>query len=372
MNLECERCIAEISLENLKYNYLKIKEQTKGEVMAVIKADAYGHGAAKCAKALESVGADGFAVATVKEALDLKSAGIKGDILILGAVPAPSIEYLLESDIIVSLPSLKNARAYAEHIKSGRLRAHIKLDTGMNRHGISSEDPIKACCEIEELMAMEEFSIEGIFTHLCAADMANGKDFTLRQTELFKNVNDLLMKKGIALKKHCANSAGILSYPQTHFDMSRAGIILYGVNFDRLAPNTLGLRPVMSFKSQITQIKKIHKGDTVGYSRSYTSESDRLIATVSVGYADGLARACSGKISMLIRGLPALQIGNICMDITMVDVTDIKGVSLGDEVTVFGSDGKNSISVEQLAYEADTIPYEILTGISARVPRVYR
>lgn len=372
MNLECERCVAEISLENLKYNYIKIKEQAKSEVMAVIKADAYGHGAVKCAKALESAGADGFAVATVKEALDLKSAGITKDILILGGVPAPSIEYLLESDIIVSLPSLENARVYAEHIKSGKIRAHIKLDTGMSRHGIMAEDQIKACDEIEKIMSMEEFSAEGIFTHLCAADMPDGEDFTLKQIELFKNVNDELKKRGIVLKKHCANSAGILSYPQAHFDMARAGIILYGVNFDKFTPNTLDLKPVMSLKSQVTQIKKIHKGDTVGYGRTYIAEKDRTIATVSVGYADGLPRACSGKISMLIDGRLVPQIGNICMDITMVDVTDIPNVKLGDEVIVFGSDGKNNVSIEQLAYEANTIPYEILTGISVRVPRVYR
>ena len=264
MNLECERCIAEISLENLKYNYLKIKEKAESAVMAVIKADAYGHGAVRCAKALESVGADGFAVATVKEAMDLKSAGITRDILILGAVPAPSIEYLLESDIIVSIPSLENATAYAEHIKSGKLRAHIKLDTGMSRHGISSEDPKKAGDEIEEIMSMDEFSVEGIFTHLCTADMPDGEEFTSRQIRLFKNVNEQLESRGIVLKKHCANSAGIISYPQARFDMSRAGIILYGVNFDRFTENTLDLRPVMSLKSQITQIKRLKKGDTVG------------------------------------------------------------------------------------------------------------
>ena len=367
MNLECERCFAEIDLSALKENYLKIKEKADCPTYAVIKADAYGHGSTECAKALSEAGCDGFCVAAVGEAVELREAGIKGEILILGAVPPASMGEILENDITVSIPSLENARAYAEFIKEGSVKAHIKLDTGMSRHGIFAFGAEEAANEIEEIIALGKFKVEGIFSHLCVADMPEGREFTLKQTELFASVTEELSKRGINLKRHLANSAGIEYYPEAHFDCARAGIILYGLNFPDME-NVLPLKPVMTLKAKVTQIKHLKKGDTVGYGRKFTCEDDTVTATVSIGYADGLLRSASGKMSGLLKGKKVPQIGNICMDICMIDVTDVPDVKIGDEVTIFGPNAP----LEDLAESAGTITYEILTGISKRVPRFYK
>ena len=351
----------------LKDNYIKIKEKAACPTFAVIKADAYGHGSVECAKALSKIGCDGFCVATSGEALELRSCGIREDILILGAVPPAFIPELLKNDITVSLPSLENAEAYAKFIPEGKIKAHIKLDTGMSRHGITASEKEKACEEIEKIIALDKFDVEGIFSHLCVADMPDGREFTLKQTELFTSVTDELSKRGIHLKRHLANSAGIEYYPEAKFDMARAGIILYGLNFPDME-NVLPLKPVMTLKAKVTQIKHLKKGDTVGYGRKFTCEDDTVTATVSIGYADGLLRSASGKMSCLLKGKKVPQIGNICMDICMIDVTGVPDVKIGDEVTIFGTNAP----LEDLAESAGTITYEILTGISKRVPRFYK
>ena len=367
LNLDRERCFAEIDLEALKENYIKIKKKAACPTYAVIKADAYGHGSIECAKALSEVGCDGFCVATGGEAVELREAGIKGEILILGAVPPAFMPEILKNDITVSLPSLENAKAYAEFIPDGKIKAHIKLDTGMSRHGITASEKEKACEEIEKIIALNKFDVEGIFSHLCVADMPDGREFTLKQTELFASVTEELSKRGINLKRHLANSAGIEYYPEAHFDCARAGIILYGLNFPDME-NVLSLKPVMTLKAKITQIKHLKKGDTVGYGRKFTCQTDTSTATVSIGYADGLLRSASSKMSVFVNGKKVPQIGNICMDISMIDVTDVPDVKIGDEVTIFGPNAP----LEDLAESAGTITYEILTGISKRVPRFYK
>ena len=373
MNFKCERCWVEVDLCNLIYNYHKILEKTNNiPVMAVIKANAYGHGAVKCAVALEKEGVCNFAVSTFGEALELRNNKINSDILILGAVPEDCIPDLKNENVTISITSVEMAQCYAKKLDGERIKAHIKLDTGMNRHGIDAKNPMNAVEQVKKILDMECFDVEGIFTHLAVADTPSQENFTKLQIDRFVKVNEELIKNGIDMPlKHCANSAGVLSFPQSYFNMVRAGIILYGCEPDFHTNNDLGIKPVMNLRTRISQIKEIEAGETIGYGRAYKASEKRKIATVSIGYADGLHRACSQKISMLINGKRAPQVGNICMDICMIDVTDIDDVKLGDVVTVFGSDKKSFISADEPAKAADTICYEIITGISPRVPKFY-
>ncbi|MEG2144545.1 MAG: alanine racemase, partial [Oscillospiraceae bacterium] len=343
-------------------------------VMAVIKANAYGHGAIKCATALEKEGVCNFAVSTYMEALELRRNKITSDILILGAVPEECVCDLCDNHVTISITSLEIARLYAAKLSltQRKIKAHIKLDTGMNRHGINAESTQNAVKEIKEIFAMPQFEIEGIFTHLAVADTVGEEEFTNLQIKRFKNINDALLGDGIEIKiKHCANSAGVLKYPDAYFNMVRAGIILYGCEPDFDMPNILGVSPVMSLRTRISQIKEVKAGETIGYGRAYNALTQRKIATVSIGYADGLHRACSQKIEMLVNGEIVPQVGNICMDICMLDVTEVKNVKIGDVVTVFGEDNGKSIQADATAKAAGTICYEIITGISPRVPKFY-
>ena len=294
-------------------------------------------------------------------------------ILILGAVPEDSIETLQQNDVTISITSVEIAKLYSKHIADGKLKAHIKLDTGMNRHGILAAGEIAdAVKEIKEILSMECFNINGIFTHLAVADTSSQDDFTNIQIGRFNNVIKSLEQDGIVIPiKHCANSACVISFPQGYFNMVRSGIILYGCEPNFGIENSLGIIPVMSLRTRISQIKEIEPGETIGYGRAYTAKEKRKIATVSIGYADGLHRACSQKISMLVNGKRVPQVGNICMDICMLDVTDIKNVKIGDVVTVFGEDNDEFISADEFAKAANTITYEILTAISPRVPKFY-
>ncbi|MEG2144991.1 MAG: alanine racemase, partial [Oscillospiraceae bacterium] len=289
-------------------------------------------------------------------------------------VPVECVGDLCDNNVTISITSLEIAKLYAQSLslRGGKIKAHIKLDTGMNRHGIDAKDSGKAVKEIKEILALPQFSVDGIFTHLAVADTKGEEEFTNLQIKRFKDVNDALKRDGIIIKnKHCANSAGVLKYPDAYFNMVRAGIILYGCEPDFDMENILGVEPVMSLRTRVSQIKEIKAGETIGYGRAYRAYENRKIATVSIGYADGLHRACSQKIEMLVNGESVKQVGNICMDICMLDVTHVKHVEIGDVVTVFGEDNGNVISADATARAAGTICYEIITGISPRVPKFY-
>jgi alanine racemase len=361
-----KRVEAVINTENIKKNYRYIKSIAAGsKVIAVVKAEAYGHGAVKVSRVLEEEGCDMFAVATVDEGEELKNAGIKGDILILGVTPAVRAEEIAKYGLIQSV----NSAEYAESLsQSGfNIRVHIKADTGMSRLGLychSTSDAVKAADGVEYIHSLKGLKCEGIFTHFaCSEDIPS--EMTEQQYGAFVSLCDECEKRGINPgMRHCANSGAIINYPSKHLDAVRAGIILYGLMPD--GSRNENLHPAMKLVSRVAQITHLKKGDTVSYGAAYTAVIDMDIAAISIGYADGFMRLLSGRASVVINGKRTKIIGKICMDMCMADVTGI-GCKPGDEVEIFGGD----ISVDEQAAEIGTISYELLCAVSGRVPRRY-
>lgn len=363
---------AEIDLDALEHNYRTLCARLKPgcRAMAMVKADAYGHGAIEVARCLEGCGVSYFGVANIFEALSLREAGIRTPILILGHTPAELTEKLIEYDITQNVTGADVAGAYgAAATALGRtLRVHIKLDTGMSRYGIvcrgrteEAANEALAVCETPGL------SVEGVLTHFACSDEEDGTA-TEAQLADFTAVLDLIGRKYKKdLLKHCANSAAVLQYRHTQFDMVRLGIALYGLE---PAPGLSGgtLRPVMTMKCPVTLVKTVPAGTSVSYGMRFTTQRETRIATVPLGYGDGYLRAYAGAC-MTVRGKSAPVIGRICMDICMLDVTDIPDVREGDEVTVFGAPPHTT--AEDLAKIAGTISYEVVTGISKRVLRLF-
>ena len=363
---------AEINLDALEHNLKKVRSclPLGCRVMAMVKADAYGHGAVEVARCLENAGVDYFGVASIFEAASLRDAGIVTPILISGYTPAEMTDRLIDYDITQCVPSVDAARKYSEAavLLGEPLRVHIKLDTGMSRYGIVCHGRVPdAVCEVLDICSMEGLNVEGIFTHFACSD-EDDETPTMTQLSNFFAVLDGIEKKGVKnLLKHCANSAAVLKYGCTHFDMVRVGLALYGLE---PAPGSAegGLIPAMTMKTPITQVKTIPAGASVSYGMTFTASRETRVATVPVGYGDGYLRAYSGA-AMTVRGKPAPVIGRICMDICMLDVTDIPDVREGDEAVVFGA--APYTTPEDLAKIAGTINYEVVTGISKRVLRLY-
>ena len=365
-----KRTWAEIDLGRLARNYHALRGLTEPgcKFLGVVKANAYGHGAVPVAKKLEELGADYLAVACLDEAVELRRAGIKRPILILGVTPTAYADVLLEHDITQAVGDLDTARALsAAAVAAGRtLKVHIKVDTGMSRLGfLWSHD---AAEEIRQAAALPGLDCEGIFTHFANAD--GDEAYTMAQFTRFLDLLDRLKEAGVTFKiRHCAASAAVLNYPCTHLDMVRPGIALYG-HYPAPSCEGLdgpGLRPVMSVKSRIASVKWVPAGTTVSYGRTHTLARDTRLAVLPVGYADGLFRLCSDKLSMRIGEDWAPIVGRVCMDMCMLDVTDLPQVGQGDVVTVFGEDAP----VETAANLAGTIQYELLCAVSPRVPREY-
>ena len=371
MNNTHTRVWAKISLDNIRKNYRTTKKSIgDADIMAIIKADAYGHGSVAVANALLCENPNCyFAVAAPCEALELRDSGITAPVLILGAVTPDRVLELNEHNITLAVGSLDFAREYSRIIGDETLKIHITLDTGMSRYGFSVCNGIeKVIDEIKEIASIENLIIEGIFTHFAAADSPQENDFTLLQLERFNLVVKALEEVSINIPiKHCSNSAATLRLPETHFNMVREGLLLYGCAPTKELQGILPLCPAMTVQTQIMHIKDLPAGETIGYGRAYTCETPQKIATVSIGYADGIFRAASGKISMLVNGHLVKQVGSICMDICMLDITGINDINIGDSVTVFGDE----LPVELLADAAETISYEVLCAINKRVPREY-
>lgn len=362
-----KRTWAEIDLGSLAHNYKTIKARLGGTgVMAIVKADAYGHGSVQTAHTLESLGCSYFATATVDEAAELRAAGISSPIAVLGRTPPEYTDELLSNDLTQSVSTLEDAVEYSKAAeKLGRkLRVHIKLDTGMGRLGFAADDLKSAA----KAMVLPGLYAEGAFSHFAVAD-APDDEYTLGQIRSFNDcIKTLENLSGQRFKiLHCAASSGMLNYEKAHFDLVRPGIALYGIRPDAACADW-GLRPVMSLKTRISLLRTIKKGESVSYGRTYVAEEDRLVAVLPIGYADGLHRLLSNKAEFSVRGQRIRQIGNICMDMCMADVTDVPGISVGDEVTVFGAEP----SVCELSGKAGTIPYELMCAVSPRVPRVYK
>ena len=363
MNNE-RRCWAQIDLDALEFNVkLIMKKLDKNEkIMAVVKADAYGCGAETVADFLQKhFQIKSWAVASLEEAIRLRKSGIGGEILILGYTPPSLARLLFEHKISQSVYCKEYAAELSERLQklNQNIFIHLVIDTGMNRIGFSPSD------DLFRYANLPGFKLNGIFTHLCCADSLSADDiaFTSNQIEKFNG----------AIKNfknpHCKNSAAILRGIENGFSFARPGIILYGLQ-PSAQVKCQNLKPVMSFKSVVSMVKIVKKGEYIGYGRTFCANSDIKVATISVGYADGYPRFLSNKGKVLINGKIANVVGNICMDQTMLNVTQADAKP-GDIVTLFGNDGENSITADDIADCGGTIGYEIMCGISKRVPRIY-
>ena len=366
------RAWAEIDIDAVVGNIKQIRKITSpnAKIMAIIKADAYGHGFFEVASALADNGADAFGVATADEAVQIRKAGFKNPILILGVIFRDDLERIIANDIMPVVFGYRFAKTISDTaVKLGKTaKIHIKLDTGMSRIGYVCTGS-DSTVEISKLPNIE---IDGIFSHFAKADETE-RDYTDLQFGRFRFITDELEKRGVHIPtKHICNSAGIIQYPQYHMDMVRSGIITYGLApSDDVPINNLSLKPAMQLKSVVTNLKRIKVDTPVSYGGKYIAKPGTRIATIAIGYADGYSRILSGKAQVLIRGKKANIVGNICMDQLMADVTEIEDIKIGDEVILFGSDGNNTITVESVAALMGTINYETICVIGKRVPRVY-
>lgn len=365
---------AEVSLAALTENYRTLKRQLTGnaQLMAVVKADAYGHGAVQCARALESIGADWFGVALVEEGIELRQAGITRPVFCLGGFWRTQGELILAHDLTPALFRMDMAEELnARAVEAGRIvNFHLKVDTGMGRIGVPSSELAEFA---RALKRFEHLKLDGVQTHFAHAD-GMGTGYTELQMRRFEDAVTTLRELGFdPTWRHAANSAGLHAYPQAHGNLARAGAAMYGLTRDVLTPRLEAppLCPVMSWKSRIVMLKTVPAETPLGYGCSFITSRESRIATLPVGYADGFRRALSNKGQVLVRGRFVPVVGRVSMDLTLVDVTDVPGVELGDEVALLGKQDSLKIVAEDLAEQVATISYEIVTGISARVPRQY-
>ena len=366
------RTWAEIDVDALVHNFNIIKQTANTKVCAVVKANAYGHGVDIVAPLLQQAGADFFAVSNIEEALELRELGITKPILILGYTPAEYVQQLATHEISQCVYSLDYANELSvEAAKCNvKIKVHLKLDTGMSRIGFDCRsDEIVGIGDAISAAKLDCFDIEGVFTHFAVSDRNKLQEdgFTAEQYNRFCKAIDALKANGIDPEyKHCCNSAALCLDSDKHLNMCRAGIVLYGLtpSIDLELPQDF--KPVMSFKSVVSQVKNIRCGDTVSYGRTFKAQKDMTIATISAGYADGYYRLLSNKASVLINGKRANIIGRVCMDQFCVDVSDIPDVKRGDEVVLFG----DGLHVEELADIVGTINYELVCAVSSRVIRV--
>lgn len=366
---------AEVDLNALSHNVGEICRAAgpRAEVMAVVKANAYGHGAVEVSKTALASGATRLAVARSAEGVELRRAGILAPILVLGYTPPGLIRDIVEYDLEQTVYGRDYALAVNQQAArlGVKIPVHIKIDTGMGRIGVVSGTGF-AAGEVKEIAAQPNLDAVGIFTHFAAADSAD-KTYTLSQWESFAELLAKLSRLGLEFSlKHCANSAAILDLPETCLNLVRAGIILYGLYpSSEVNRHNIKLKPVMSFKTRVAQVKAVPQGFSVSYGCTYITEKATVIATLPVGYADGYSRQLSSKGGVLIRGRRAPVVGRVCMDQCMVDVGNIPGVVSGDEVVLFGRQGDHMLPVEELAGWIGTINYEVVCMVAARVPRIY-
>ncbi len=374
-----KRAWAEIDLDTALYNWNEIVKLSAGrKIMPVVKADAYGHGANILAKLYEDNGAYGFAVSNINEAIKLRKYGIKKDILVLGFTPIKYIQQMYAFNITQAVYCLDYAKQLSEAagINNFVIKTHLKLDTGMSRIGFDCRnDSLSGLSEVKECLALPSLKFYGIFTHFSSADSNDSDDveFTKKQYSLFSKAVKALKDNSIDFEFiHCCNSAASTLRDSNYGNLIRPGIILYGLPPAAGLDIGCDLKPVMSVKSAVSMVKEIDKGDSVAYGRTFTATKKLRLATVPIGYADGYPRAMSNKGKVIINGQFAPIIGRICMDQMTVDVSNIKNVDIGTEVTVIGQDGDLSISFDDIANMCNTISYEIMCNISIRMPRVYK
>lgn len=380
---------AVINLDAFRHNLRTIKSIIGPNVatMAIIKADAYGHGAIPCAHSALKEGVKYFGVGIIQEGIELRESGVSVPILILGGVHLNEVEDLIKYNLSTSLYNLTVADAISKQAKQyhKKIGVHIKIDSGMGRLGVK---PQKFKDLLNIVINNKNLKLEGIFTHLACADEKETNK-TQNQISCFSkilhkeysgNLTDITVDDN-PISIHSANTSGLIRFPESRFNMVRPGISLYGslpsffLNqvFNELVNKKVAnkLQPVMHWKTKIIQVQSLPKGSPLSYGGLHVTKQNSLIATIPVGYADGLNRSLSGNMEVLVKEKRVKQVGAICMDMCLIDVTNIPGELIGQEVIIFGNQGKSKIFVEELATKAQTIPYEILCGIGKRVPRIY-
>ncbi len=375
-----KRTWAEISLNAIEHNYNVIRNKVADDtkVCCVIKADGYGHGAVELSQIYEKLGADFFAVSNIDEGIEIRKSGSKLPIVILGYTPVSEAKNLAAYNISQAVFSLEYAKELSEKCveEDCICKMHIKVDSGMSRIGFMCQEFPRDEYSIEEICeacCLPNLEVEGLFTHFCVSDEdAEGREFTNKQYENFIHVRDSLKKRGVDISVvHCSNSGAIEDYPETCCDMVRAGIILYGLAPSSKLADRLDLVPAMTLKTVVAFVKEVQKGATISYGRTFTADRKMKIATVPIGYADGFIRQNAKDGYMTVNGKKAKIVGRICMDQTMLDVTDIEDVKTGDEVVVFGTGENGEPTADSLAENTGTINYETVCLVGKRVPRIY-
>ena len=356
-----KRSWIEIDLDVIKsnYNYYKSRIDDNQEIMAVVKANAYGHGDFVVANALQSIGCKHFAVSNLDEAISLREHGIIGQILILGYTPISCSDIIRKYDITQTIVS----EEYAEKMANKGIKAQFAIDTGMNRIGLDGDDVNE--CERIIRKYYSAFETTGIFTHLCVADTKQENEFTQNQIHKFKNIVNQVQDLKFSYI-HCMNSAGGLLYP-TYGNIVRLGIILYGLKPDYNFSLPYNIKPALVWKSVVSMVKQVYEGESIGYGRTFVASKNMVVATITTGYADGYNRALSNRGIVMIHGKKAPIVGRICMDQMMVDVSNIENVSIEDEVILLDS----NYSADEMACLCETIGYEVVCNISKRVARIY-
>ncbi len=363
---------AEIDLAALRHNLQAVRSLAPGvEVMTVVKANAYGHGAVPVAQALEAEGVKLFGVALVEEGLELRQAGVKAPILVLGGAYEGGYDALVEADLIPTVFREEHLAGYAAAGRGKPLKAHLKLDTGMGRIGVL---PAELPGFLARWKQTPEIALEGLISHFANADLADA-ELTREQVRRFKAAVAVLEANGMAPKyRHLANSAAVMDLPEVRdglaLNLVRPGLMLYGMAPAGWMEGRAPLLPVMRWRTAITHLKTVPKGTPISYGSTWVAQRESVIATLPLGYADGYGRKYSSRAQVLVRGQRAPIAGRVCMDMCMVDVTDVPGARVGDEVVLMGTQGKDRIRTEELASWAETINYEVVCGVSARVPRV--
>lgn len=377
MNKSAGRAWVEVSLNALENNAVNIKKllSDKTKMMAVVKADAYGHGAVETAKLFLENGADFLGVACADELIQLRNSGVDAPVLILGYVSSQDMDKVIGYNPRITVGNFSTAKAVSNSsMKHGVCtKIHIKVDTGMNRLGFqckNSEDILKMAEAILDMSGVPNIEIEGLFSHFSCADEADDS-YTRMQFERFSELIGVLEKMGLHIPlKHICSSAAVLKFPEMHLDMVRPGIILFGILPSSELKDKISLIPAMELKTIISNIKPISDGEKVSYGGKYVASGPRKIATVAIGYADGYSRLLSNKAHVSVNGEIFPVAGNICMDQCMIDITNGNNISIEDEVVLFGRE--RAVSINEIAEIIGTISYEVLTVIGKRVPRIYK
>jgi alanine racemase len=362
----------EIDLNALRHNLLAIKKRIGSQIkiLGVVKADAYGHGDYEVSRVLLNNGVEMLGIAILEEGIQLRDKGIKAPLLLLGGIFEEQIDMVIQYGLTPTVYDLKLAEVLSKraYYFNTIMKVHVYVDTGMGSIGVKHN---KAVEFIKSLKEMKNLFIEGIYTH-CSSSDEKDSAFTNLQIKRFRDVLDALDASEACIPlRHIANSGAILGYPEAYFNMVRPGLSLYGLYPSEDVSRDIGLRPVMSFKTKVIHIKDMESGDVVGYGRTYRITKPTRVATLPLGYDDGYNRLLSNQGAVIIKSKKASIIGRVCMDQCFVDVTNIKDVSVGDEVVLYGSQAQESIPIETIAKQLNTIPYEVTCSISKRVPRIY-